>query len=80
MRCLSCNVILSDKEATRKYASTGTFIDLCDHCFSDIEEQVPHIEGQGNGTTPSHQTESIEEDEAGYGELGKGLFTRFLDE
>lgn len=47
MRCLSCNKILSDKEATRKYATTGDFIDLCDHCFVDVEEDIPYIEGHG---------------------------------
>jgi hypothetical protein len=45
MRCLSCNVVLSDKEATRKYASSGTYVDLCDHCFTDIADDVAVIEG-----------------------------------
>lgn len=45
MRCLACNCQLSDKEATRKYASTNTFIDLCDRCFSHVEEDIPHLEG-----------------------------------
>jgi hypothetical protein len=40
MRCLSCDVALSDREATRKSLRTGDFIDLCDECFSTIEDQV----------------------------------------
>jgi hypothetical protein len=46
MRCLSCNCQLNDHEATRKYASSGTFIDLCDHCFTDVEDEIAVIEGQ----------------------------------
>lgn len=36
MICLSCNTILTDKEATRTYEH-GEHIDLCDFCFSDCE-------------------------------------------
>lgn len=46
MRCIACNSILSNKEATRKYASTGNFIDLCDHCFDTVEDQIPSIDGR----------------------------------
>ena len=36
MRCLSCNVSLSDFESTRKFAASGEFIDLCNGCFGHI--------------------------------------------
>ena len=36
MRCLACQKNLSDREATRKYASTLEFIDLCDRCLKDL--------------------------------------------
>lgn len=58
MRCLSCNCVLTDKEATRKYASSGTFIDLCDSCFDPVEDQIPSIEGRS--------TEETSEDSDGY--------------
>ncbi len=45
MRCLSCNKQLNDKEATRKYASVGSFIDLCDGCFSHVADDIPSIDG-----------------------------------
>ena len=32
MRCLACNCILSDFEATRKYED-GTYVDLCNRDF-----------------------------------------------
>jgi hypothetical protein len=44
MRCLACNVILTDREASRKYVSHATienpnerYIDLCDKCLVDTD-------------------------------------------
>ena len=45
MRCLSCNKNLSDQEATRKSATLGDYLDLCNKCFSTISDEVPFIEG-----------------------------------
>lgn len=44
MRCLSCNKNLSDFEATRKYAHSGEFVDLCNKCFVPISHDVNTIE------------------------------------
>ena len=44
MRCLSCNDVLSDREATRRIKSTGEFLDFCDTCYSSIKEEVPTVE------------------------------------
>lgn len=33
MRCLSCNVELTDKEATRKSTITQEYLDLCNRCI-----------------------------------------------
>jgi hypothetical protein len=46
MRCLACDKRLNDRESTRKYSSSGTFVDLCDRCFSTISDEVPDIEGE----------------------------------
>lgn len=42
MRCLACNVILSDREASRKFINHAAisnpedrYIDLCDNCITD---------------------------------------------
>ena len=40
MRCLSCNEVLTDREATRRVLSTGEFLDLCDRCYEPIKEDV----------------------------------------
>lgn len=44
MRCLSCNAALTDYEATRRSANTDEFIDLCNHCFASISEDLQTIE------------------------------------
>lgn len=36
MKCLACDDILSDREATRRGESTKEFLDLCDHCTNTI--------------------------------------------
>ena len=41
MRCLSCNCVLNDREATRRGLSTNEFIDMCDNCYDTIRELVP---------------------------------------
>lgn len=46
MRCLSCDAALNDREATRKSAVTGEFIDLCNKCFETIKEDIDVIESQ----------------------------------
>jgi hypothetical protein len=46
MKCLACNITLTDREATRKYASSGTFIDLCNNCFAHIADDIPDIESE----------------------------------
>jgi hypothetical protein len=34
-RCVCCNKNLSDFEATRRSASTGEFLDMCNNCITD---------------------------------------------
>lgn len=40
MRCLACNTRLSDFEATRKFTTSGEYVDLCNHCFDPIRHDV----------------------------------------
>lgn len=44
MRCLACDRALTDYEATRRDAITNEFIDLCNHCFASISEDLHTIE------------------------------------
>lgn len=46
MRCRACDKNLSDYESTRKFASHGEFVDLCNHCFSYIKEYTPVVENE----------------------------------
>ena len=43
MRCLACNKILNDFEATRKSATTGKYVDLCNHCFHNVEQDIESV-------------------------------------
>jgi hypothetical protein len=40
VRCLACNKALNDFEATRKSATSGEFVDLCNHCFHNVEQDL----------------------------------------
>lgn len=44
MKCLSCDAILNDREATRKYKKSKQFLDLCDMCFADVADQIETLE------------------------------------
>ena len=41
MRCILCNVALSDYESTIKHAITGKFLDICQACFMSMEVDIP---------------------------------------
>lgn len=57
MRCLSCNVALTDFEATRKGLNTQEFLDLCNYCFYTIKDDVLTIDRS-----------DLEEEDLGYGD------------
>ena len=44
MSCLACDKNLSDFESTRKHHESGEFIDLCNRCYSTIQNEVNDIE------------------------------------
>ena len=44
MRCLACDVALTDTESVRK-TGTGHYIDLCDQCFSTIKDELFEFSG-----------------------------------
>ena len=43
MRCLACNKNLNDFESTRKSATTGEYVDLCNHCFHNVEQDIESV-------------------------------------
>lgn len=44
MRCVACNSLLTDFEATRKSSETEEFLDLCNDCYNPIRDQVKAVE------------------------------------
>ena len=61
MRCICCNKNLSDRESTRKGVNSGSYLDMCDGCFSTVADEFPYIEGHGKGPS-GHEEETIDED------------------
>lgn len=43
MKCLSCNTLLTDFEATRKY-TTGAYVDLCNNCFTNDRPVIERLD------------------------------------
>ena len=43
MKCLACDKILSDFESTRRSLISGEFMDLCNTCYTNIEDDVPAL-------------------------------------
>lgn len=41
MKCVCCNKVLSDYEATLKHGETGEYLDTCSECLSEIQSLVP---------------------------------------
>ena len=41
MRCIACNKNLNDFESTRKSAITSEYLDLCNTCFHQVEQDIP---------------------------------------
>ncbi len=40
MRCICCDVALSDFESTRKSSESGEYLDMCNKCFKTIDRDV----------------------------------------
>lgn len=59
MRCLACNARLTDYEATRRSSTTNEFIDLCNHCFSSISEDLHTLEREDL----AHDDDTMETDD-----------------
>ena len=54
MRCVICNVGLSDFEATRKYADSHAFVDMCNHCYSYVKRNIHTIDRDDLLTEQDH--------------------------
>lgn len=44
MRCVCCNTVLSDFEATRRSINTDDFVDICNVCLKTIDDDVKTID------------------------------------
>ena len=46
MRCFACDCELSDSESTRKSIVTDEYLDLCNVCFSEVQDVFIDVEEQ----------------------------------
>ena len=50
MRCIACNKLLSEFESTRRSLMSGDFMDLCNKCYANIEEDAPALSREELGS------------------------------
>jgi hypothetical protein len=68
MRCVCCNKLLSDYEATLKHGETGQYLDTCSSCLDEIMSEVDlHVKDnpsllRKNNTDDDFDDESIDKD------------------
>ena len=39
MRCIACNVELTDYESTRQ-DNEGNYLDMCNYCYNSVKEEI----------------------------------------
>lgn len=65
MRCYCCDRALSDFESTRKSATTGEFLDMCNKCYGTIKDDLLSEERydlyDGDETEETEEEENYEE-------------------
>lgn len=62
MRCVCCNSLLSDFEATRRSASTGDFLDMCNECYHTVRDDIDVYERYDLRHESDIETEEEDED------------------
>jgi len=68
MRCVCCNKLLSDYEATLKHGETGQYLDTCSSCLDEIMAEVDlHVKDnpsllRKNNTDDDFDEEGIDKD------------------
>ena len=66
MRCQCCDKNLNDFESTRKSASTGEYLDMCNKCYSSISDDLISVERYDLYDGNEDEYEEGEHDEESY--------------
>jgi NAD-dependent SIR2 family protein deacetylase len=61
MRCIACDKNLSDFESTRKHHESGEYIDMCNKCYSTIQQDVTDVDER-------HDLRHVDDDNYDYDE------------
>ena len=57
MKCVACDSIMTDFEATRKSKTTGQFLDLCEDCFKEVSDDIIDVEERADLKQLEHEIE-----------------------
>jgi hypothetical protein len=64
MRCQCCDKNLNDFESTRKHATTGEYLDMCNKCYSTVSDDLLSVERYDlyDGNEDDYEEDEYEED------------------
>lgn len=66
MRCYCCNKLLSSFESTRKSATTGEYLDMCNKCYGTIKNDMPSLERTDLATEDDYEDDDFCQEEDSY--------------
>lgn len=63
MHCVCCDRLLNDFESTRKSATTGEYLDMCNKCFGHVQDALETIDRTdlSEGDIPDEEIEFDED-------------------
>lgn len=63
MRCVFCDRLLNDFEATRKSKVTGDYLDMCNKCVGSVQESIETLDRTdlAEGEVPDEEIEFDDE-------------------
>jgi hypothetical protein len=64
MRCYCCDKNLNDFESTRKHATTGEYLDMCNKCYSTVSDDLLSVERYDlyDGNEDDYEEDEYDED------------------
>jgi hypothetical protein len=64
MRCQCCDKNLNDFESTRKHATTGEYLDMCNKCYSTVSDDLLSVERYDlyDGNEDDYEEDEYDED------------------
>lgn len=61
MRCLSCNALLSNQEATVRFTESNSYVDLCSACRRWLPSDVSYLSNDDESELPVEDIEEFDD-------------------